>query len=96
MVAGARRNEVDAYADAEWMFRYRIGDNGLPGGATVEDFVAYCRGRTVGCTSVADLLVRGDGRWMLPRAYVGLLDRWQRLDEEPADRARQCSRCPRR
>jgi hypothetical protein len=89
-----RRNAVDPYADAGWVSRYTVGDNGLPGGMSMEDFTAACSDRTVGCTRLVDLLVRAEGRWMLPRAYVGLLDRWQELDEDLAEKARRCSRCP--
>jgi hypothetical protein len=90
------RSAVDPYADADWISRYAVDNNGLPGGLSMEDFTAACRDRTIGCTRLAELLVRVDGRWLLPRAYVDLLDRWQALDNGLADQARQCSQCPRK
>lgn len=91
-----QRAEIDPYADADWVSRHTVGDNGLPGGLAMEDFTTACSDRAIGCIRLVDLLVRSGGRWLLPRACVGLLDRWQALDDDLADQARQCSQCPRK
>ncbi|MER7914497.1 endonuclease domain-containing protein [Streptomyces sp. NPDC096068] len=79
---------------SEWE---QIGENGLPGGLTWEEFVSARNGSgsssTIAGTYPLELLTRGEGRWWLPRAYADLLDRWELLEEELLERARLCSRC---
>ncbi|MFG3545596.1 MULTISPECIES: endonuclease domain-containing protein [Streptomyces] len=82
----------------EWCYSYlRIGDNGLPGGLEWEEFVAasnrYRHTRNLGGTRVLELLTWSGKQWLLPRAYMELLDRWVQREEEVIDQARICSSC---
>ncbi|MEE1797276.1 endonuclease domain-containing protein [Streptomyces sp. JV176] len=78
----------------EWR---RIGPNGLPGGLTMDEFLTgRARARltqTIAGTRPLTLLAWSGTSWLLPRAYVDLLDRWERLHGELAGRARICSGC---
>ncbi|MEE1736397.1 endonuclease domain-containing protein [Streptomyces sp. BE147] len=82
----------------EWRDSYLlIGDNGLPGGLDWEEFVAasnrYRHTRNMGGTRLLELLTWSGKQWLLPRAYMELLDRWVLREEELVDRARVCSSC---
>ncbi|MER7109452.1 endonuclease domain-containing protein [Streptomyces sp. NPDC000229] len=77
----------------EWGAWRTIGDNGLPIGLTMDEFVARHSDVKIAGTLPLRLLTWSGTQWLLPRAYVGLLDRWQLLDNELSDRARLCSRC---
>jgi hypothetical protein len=48
---------------------------------------------TIGGTSPLDHLSRVENRWMLPRAYRDLLDRWQAEEARLTALARTCTRC---
>ncbi|GHE26054.1 endonuclease domain-containing protein [Streptomyces hydrogenans] len=75
----------------------RIGENGLPGELTWEEFVsARADSRlssTIASTYPLELLTWSEGCWWLPRAYADLLDRWEALEDKLLERARVCSRC---
>ncbi|MEU2069949.1 hypothetical protein [Streptomyces anulatus] len=82
----------------EWRDIYlRIGDNGLPGGLEWEEFVAasnrFRHTRNMGGTRLLELLTWSGKQWLLPRAYMELLDRWAQREEELIDQARVCSSC---
>ncbi|MEU5415768.1 hypothetical protein [Streptomyces clavifer] len=82
----------------EWCDSYlRIGDNGLPGGLGWEEFVAasnrYRHTLNMGGTRLLELLTWSGKQWLLPRAYIELLDRWAQREEELVDQARVCSSC---
>ncbi|WP_226652342.1 hypothetical protein [Streptomyces hydrogenans] len=73
----------------------RIGENGLPGELTWEEFVsARADSRlssTIASTYPLELLTWSEGCWWLPRAYADLLDRWEALEDKLLERAR-CAR----
>lgn len=75
----------------------QIGANGLPGDLTWEEFVAassrYRHSQNMAGTRPLELLIWSGENWLLPRAYVELLDRWAQREEDLADRARICSTC---
>lgn len=79
---------------SEWA---QIGENGLPGELTWEEFVSARNGSgsssTIGGTYPLELFTRSEGCWWLPRAYTDLLDRWEVEEEKLLERARLCSRC---
>ncbi|MER5618688.1 endonuclease domain-containing protein [Streptomyces sp. NPDC002215] len=75
----------------------QIGANGLPGDLTWEEFVAassrYRHSQNMAGTRPLELLIWSGEKWLLPRAYVELLDRWAQREEDLVDRARICSTC---
>jgi hypothetical protein len=74
-----------------------IGENGLPGGLTWDEFVstrtASRRTCTIAGTRPLELLTRSADRWWLPRTYAEVLDRWEEVEDELLEQARLCSRC---
>jgi hypothetical protein len=76
-----------------------IGENGLPGGLTWDEFVstrtASRRTCTIAGTRPLELLTRSADRWWLPRTYAEVLDRWEEVEDELLEQARLCSRCGR-
>ncbi|MFF9786308.1 endonuclease domain-containing protein [Streptomyces nigrescens] len=49
--------------------------------------------RSLAGTFPLRLLSHADGQWLLPRAYVELLDRWREREEDLTARARICKDC---
>ncbi|GAA2330527.1 hypothetical protein Scani_33780 [Streptomyces caniferus] len=74
-----------------------VGANGLPGDLTWEEFAAAgSRSHSnMGGTRPLELLTWSGEKWLLPRAYVDLLDRWAQQEDDLVDRARVCSSCGR-
>ncbi|MEU7075989.1 endonuclease domain-containing protein [Streptomyces narbonensis] len=92
-----RKLSADERPYSEWGEWRLIGESGLPGGLTWDEFVstraAARRRSSIAGTLPLELLTRSEGRWWLPRAYVDLLDRWEQVEEDLIERARMCSRC---
>ncbi|MDL5206643.1 endonuclease VII domain-containing protein [Streptomyces sp. ALI-76-A] len=80
-----------------WGSWRNIGANGLPGELTWEEFVASSSKarhlQNIAGTRPLQLLTWSGETWLLPRAYVDLLDRWERRQDELVARARLCSSC---
>ncbi len=80
----------------EWGDWRAIGGNGLPGGLTWEEFVAYSSQarhlQNIASTRPLQLLAWNGETWLLPRAFTELLDRWEQKEGELVDQARLC-RC---
>ncbi|MGW0629243.1 endonuclease domain-containing protein [Streptomyces sp. NPDC002758] len=93
----SRRHDIsDAFDDFDsdvWSSRYAIGAHGLPGQLTFEELVSFYGERAVAGTRPLDLLTRSGTHWVLPRAYVDLLDRWQERDRVLTEQARICTGC---
>ncbi|QHC23360.1 hypothetical protein [Streptomyces sp. GS7] len=83
--------------DENWHSWKKLGDNGLPGGLTMTEFI-QTRSDTpfmqnIAGTKPSRLLTWSGTHWLLPRAYMELLDRWERLEDDLIDKARTCSAC---
>ena len=78
-----------------WSSWYEIGPCGLPGELTFEELVSFYGERTIAGTYPLKLLTWSGTHWVLPRAYVEMLDRWQERDRALAERARICTGCRR-
>ncbi|MFD4756348.1 endonuclease domain-containing protein [Streptomyces sp. NPDC058426] len=82
---------------AEWGSWQALGENGLPGELTWEEFVVsssrYRYTQNIAGTRPLPLLAWSGEKWLLPRAYAGLLDRWEQREDELVARARLCSSC---
>ncbi|MEU9471238.1 endonuclease VII domain-containing protein [Streptomyces avermitilis] len=94
----ARHKAHDGIPYDEWNDDWqRVGANGLPGGLTWEEFVAassrYRHSQNMAGTRPLELLTWSGERWLLPRAYIELLDRWAQREEELVNWARVCSSC---
>lgn len=80
----------------EWGDWRAVGGNGLPGGLTWEEFIAYSSQarhlQNIAGTRPLQLLAWNGETWLLPRAYTEFLDRWEQRESELVDRARLC-RC---
>ncbi|MCX4657442.1 endonuclease domain-containing protein [Streptomyces microflavus] len=85
--------ERHQHPDEDWTNSYqRIGENGLPGGLSWDEFVGASAGH-MGGTRLLKLLTWSGNEWLLPRAYIELLDRWEQREDELVDLARTCSTC---
>ncbi|MFF4534220.1 endonuclease domain-containing protein [Streptomyces sp. NPDC001407] len=98
MFGEARRKAVEeGRSDGEWDAWQRVGPNGLPGGLTMEEFVAGRQrsrlAQNIAGTKPLTLLSWSGENWLLPRAYAELLDRWEHVEEDLVARARSCSGC---
>ncbi|WP_165989765.1 hypothetical protein [Streptomyces sp. YIM 98790] len=98
--AAARRSRhrdlVPAYGDFDSDFCsswYEIGTHGLPGQLTLEELISSYGACTVAATRPFELLTWSGTRWVLPRAYADMLDRWQERDRALAEQARICTGC---
>ncbi|MFI7298582.1 hypothetical protein [Streptomyces sp. NPDC050121] len=94
----ARHKAHDGIPYDEWNDAWqRVGVNGLPGDLTWEEFVAassrYRHSQNMAGTRPLELLTWSGEGWLLPRAYIELLDRWAQREEELVNRARVCSSC---
>ncbi|MER0476843.1 endonuclease domain-containing protein [Streptomyces sp. Edi2] len=69
-----------------------IGESGLPGGLTWEEFVE-ARNWSIAGTLPLQLLTWSEENWLLPRAYAELMDRWEQRENELVALARICSSC---
>jgi hypothetical protein len=91
-----QRYELGRHCD-EWGSWRKIGANGLPGELTWEVFVASSSARrnrqNIAGTRPLQLLTWSGENWRLPRAYVDLLDRYERREGELVACARLCSSC---
>ncbi|WP_336054341.1 hypothetical protein [Streptomyces sp. CA2R101] len=75
--------------------RHGLQGNGLPCGLTQDQFKQHYGQQTIADTRPLDVLSWSQGRtkWLAPRAYVELLDRWATARDAVDDKARQCSGC---
>ncbi|MFE6892007.1 endonuclease domain-containing protein [Streptomyces sp. NPDC057694] len=94
----ARHKAHDGVPYAEWTDDWRqVGVNGLPGDLTWEEFVAassrYRHTQNLAGTRPLELLTWSGQKWLLPRAYVELLDRWEEREDELVRLAQVCSSC---
>ncbi|MER7990345.1 hypothetical protein ABTY53_32885 [Streptomyces noursei] len=68
----------------------KIGENGLPGTLTMDEFVQarndMLHMHHIAGTKPRGLLSWSGEYWLLPRAYAELLDRWELLEDDLADR----------
>ncbi|MFI6658163.1 endonuclease domain-containing protein [Streptomyces sp. NPDC050523] len=88
--------EITTALDTDvWSSRYEIGPHGLPGELTFEDLVSLYGERTIAGTRPLRLLARSGKRWVLPRVYAEMLDRWQERDRSLAEQAQICTGCRR-
>ncbi|MEV0694072.1 hypothetical protein [Streptomyces sp. NPDC050388] len=83
----ARHKAHDGILYDEWNDAWqRVGVNGLPGDLTWEEFVAassrYRHSQNMAGTRPLELLTWSGEGWLLPRAYIELLDRWAQREEE--------------
>jgi hypothetical protein len=96
----SRRNDApdayDGFVDDVRSSWYAIGAHGLPGQLTFEELVSFFGERAVAGTRPLELLTWSGTHWVLPRAYVDMLDRWQERDRDLTERARICTGCQRR
>ncbi|WP_043267256.1 endonuclease domain-containing protein [Streptomyces sp. CT34] len=80
--------------DEDWR---KIGENGLPGGLTMTEFIEARSDmphvHNIAGTKPRGLLSWSGQHWLLPRAYVQLLDRWEHLEADLVSQARICSGC---
>ncbi|MFI2241233.1 endonuclease domain-containing protein [Streptomyces chrestomyceticus] len=97
MFAQARHKAQDGRPYEEWNDAWkRVGANGLPGDLTWDELVAASVERyspNMAGTRPLELLTWSGKKWLLPRAYIALLDRWEQRENELIDRARACSSC---
>ncbi|WP_331730256.1 endonuclease domain-containing protein [Streptomyces sp. NBC_01174] len=92
----ARRKQQEQRHYEDWDDSWqRIGFQGLPGDLTWEEFTAACsdRRQNIANTRPLELMTCSGGRLYVPRAYAGLLDRWEQVTERLVAGARACSRC---
>ncbi|MEW1926775.1 endonuclease domain-containing protein [Streptomyces sp. NPDC088360] len=75
----------------------QIGANGLPGELTWEEFVtagsSQQHSHNIAGTRPLPLLTWSGTSWLLPRAYLQLLDRWEQRQEELLALSRLCWTC---
>ena len=75
----------------------KIGENGLPGGLTMSEFIEARSDmphmHNIAGTKPRGLLSWSGDHWLLPRAYVELLDRSEHLEGDLAAQSRICSSC---
>ncbi|EPH45361.1 endonuclease domain-containing protein [Streptomyces aurantiacus] len=98
MFGQARLKAQDGVPYEEWDGSWKhIGPNGLPGDLTWEEFVEtsswHRHSQNIAGTRPLQLLSWSGKNWLLPRAYVELLDRFEEAEEELVARARLCSSC---
>ncbi|WP_043271977.1 endonuclease domain-containing protein [Streptomyces sp. CT34] len=89
--------QEDRPYDENWDSWKEIGDNGLPGGLTMTEFIQARSNdshmQNIAGTKPRRLLSWSGEHWLLPRAYADLLDRWERLEDDLVNQARICSSC---
>ncbi|MFI1502604.1 endonuclease domain-containing protein [Streptomyces platensis] len=75
--------------------REGLQDNGLPCGLAMDQLKQRYGRQTIAGTRPLDVLAWDQDRkkWLAPRAYVALLDRWATARDTVDDKARQCSGC---
>lgn len=92
----SRRRETPS-DHRDWRAWKSIGDNGLPGGLTWEDFVTASEEHRywhmIAGTRPLPLLSWSGETWNVPRAFADLLDRWARVESELTGRSLPCSNC---
>lgn len=94
----ARNKHQEERPYEEWDDSWkRIGAGGLPGTLTWDEFVAAHSGtrlrENIANTRPLELMTFSDGSMFLPRAYAGLLDRWEQVEENLVAKARTCKGC---
>ncbi|WUW19292.1 endonuclease VII domain-containing protein [Streptomyces sp. NBC_01463] len=98
MFGQARRKAHDGRPYEEWSGSWkRVGANGLPGDLTWDEFVAassrFRYSQNLAGTRFLELLTWSGKEWILPRAYIELLDRWAQREDKLVDCVRFCSSC---
>lgn len=93
----ARNKAFEEERNEDWEAWRKIGANGLPGGLTMDEFLERREQarhtQTIAGTRPLPLLSWSGQHWLLPRAYVELLDRWERVEDDLVARATSCSSC---